>query len=396
MANAAQDPVAELSSELDSFRAQLNMLTYEDIEKEFMRVGAICHDVYCFDQILAYGLAPEENWTDMIRKHAKITLDASKTYELNSRVFVNGPCYVIGNGATVKISGDLSVLFQIDPRRCCPSIVNMWSITFVNVKFECDNFNGTVFQCSSYCIFYGCDFVNFPSTCLDMAAGGDVRGCYFISCFCAIRCTLSKVVVTSCTFSRCLVGVSSKTDVNVLNCAAYDTYCFCLVKGAGLICGNVIICPFLSAGRSELDLVTCADGLVLPLRTVHVVSNVRRDWPVFRYNTIVHGDLYFGKRRNLLSLECNAFHRSSIYVERDVMQNVHFCFGYIQSTRIYKIFSYNSDSYHTYACECGENHLADMLRYVEVTSSCLLDYTAYSVDTDHNRAVNMYSEYFGN
>lgn len=351
--------------------------------QEYNRNYEVYSEQYSFEQIITYPLQPEDNWTLKIKEHAKVSLDPNKLYVLSEKIDVEGPVYVIGNGAKVRVSGELDCLIQVHPKNPGPNVTNMWGVIFTNVIFERDGlYSGTLARCHSFTVFHGCTFAGFVHTCLDFMAGGEVKGCCFIANFrCIINNSRNIVSVKCCTFDKNILGVVGRGPVNVVYSMFRETYCCALFQVHGKFKFNSIMDPTALADRTNLSMGTCAEGNMTMLCAVHIVGNFSSRYVEMSHNQFLRGDIYVGCRAGVFSSPQTSFHHSRIYVTAESQSRVSFTGLYTGSLRVMKMYRPDIDRHRGRLCECGATHGYYPMMLLDVTADVLQNPCLHSVDS---------------
>lgn len=338
-------------------RQRLECITWREVWEDFVSGDMFLRDKYTFEQLRTYWVSPEESLEAAISRHAKVALHPDRVYRITERVQIRGSCYVIGNGATVMVDTSERVGFLLTMQQMGPAIVGMFGCTFMNVKFTCETtrFRGKCIMANTYVTVHGCQFAGFPGDCLELHAGGRVRGTVFSAVFKAIVSTSRNALsVSKCIFDKCMLGISSVGYLKARDNVSVECLCFLLCKGLGRITHNVIQGPFLTSYR----LVTCANGGVTVLRTVHVAAHPRRTWPVFEHNVMFRTNMFLGHRRGIfLPRQCNLVY-CNVVLDRDAASSVGLSGVWDMNVNVYKVLRVEERRNRLYHCECGETHLA--------------------------------------
>lgn len=328
-------------------------------------------------------MKPEDDLGTVIRTHAKVSLDPRVVYTLSNKLDVEGPAYVIGNGAKVIVTGDLDCMIQVHPKNPGPSVTNMWGVVFTNVHFERDGlYSGMLARCHSFTLFHGCTFSGFVSTVVDFLAGGEVKGCCFLANYrCVVNSSRSAVLVKSCTFDKCILGVIGRGPANVVYCMFRETYCCALFQVHGRFKYNTVCDPTALADRSNLTMGTCAEGNMTMLCAVHIVGHFSARQVDMGHNQFLRGDVYVGCRSGIWTCPQSSFNHSRIYVTTESMSRVSLSGVYTGSLRVMKMYRPDLDAYRGRLCECGATHGYHPMMLVDVTADLVQNPCLHSVDS---------------
>lgn len=314
-------------------------IPYQLILSEFMIDPFSTNEKYDFEHVLAYVLQPEDDFETVIATHVKVALDPSFEYVISKPVTVRTLCYIIGNGAKLKIACDEPFCFEVFCRDSSPGIVGMWVVTFSNVVFERDRLKpGGVVRSRTFTLFHGCNFLGCMGLAVKLYAGGEVRGCHFFACYkCLDNDSKVKVKVKSCSIETSMVGVISRGKAVIKNCSGLNVYCFAYLKGSANMQYNGIMNSngFYEAGLIEM--VSCHGGIVLPLATIHVCSSASHPWPVMRHNVLTRCKLFLGHRRDTFSPLNLSLSYSSVVTDKDGFDSMNLNFTFHQTCTVWKL-----------------------------------------------------------
>ncbi|AMB43079.1 large T-antigen [Bat mastadenovirus WIV10] len=359
------------------------LVRWEDVMHQYAQGDSMFSEQYSFEQIITYPMKPEDDWSEMFKRHAKVSLNANKVYTLKNKIDCEGPVYVIGNGAKVIVEGELDCVIQVHPKNPGPSVTNMWGVVFTNVQFERGtSFTGTLARCHSFTVFHGCSFSGFVSTVLQLLAGGEVKGCCFMANY---RCVLNEsrnvVLVKSCTFDKCILGVIGRGPCNVIYTAFRETYCAALFQVHGRFRFNTVVDPTALADRSNLLMGSCAEGNMTALCAVHIVGNFASRYVEMSHCQFLRADVYVGCRSGVWTCPQSSFNFSRIYVTAESQSRISMTGTYTCSLRIMKMYRPDIESYRGRLCECGAMHGYYPMMLVDVTQDLLLNPCLHSVDS---------------
>lgn len=364
-------------------KARLIQVPFQQIREEFFEGPDQFHqEKYSFEEVKTVYISSLDNLADCIRVHAKIALDPRVEYILDSAVEIRTTCYIIGNGATVKICCRENVAFTIHPKDFGPAVVNMWGMTFVNCKFERGSgFNGLVFKCNTFVTFQDCQFLGFTGTAIDVNSGADVRGCYFLACYRAIlNSGRISINVFSCNFDKCILGIMCNHDAIVKRCFANETFCFLMLRGCGQIKNNTVHYPYKITDQSNFVMITCAGGKVVPLAAIHIVANKRRPWPLFYGNNFSKCRIFLGNRKGVANLQQCMFNYTQICVDKEASSKLVLQESYIASLNVVKILHTDSSDLSSKICVCGTTHLLEQHMVGDITAEVVPDAEVNAVD----------------
>ena len=303
-------------------------------------------------------MGKEENLAAALAMHAKVILKPEVDYELTEPLRIGQPCIVVGNGAKIKVSTPASPVVAVEMQLQSPAIEGLKGVTFSGVRFESTVGAGNIlFSALCPATFLSCDFYGFNGCCLNMHAGGMVKGCVFVTCHRCIRVSgPRRVSVGQCLFDRCLVAVSATHDVALLGNTAVCTYCFCLVGGGGVIRYNTVLNPHRWVEDNHFELSTCLGGEPMPLYAVHFPESLRHPWPEFSDNVFMKCKIYVGNRRGAWNPVRCAFNYSQLCMQRGVLPKF-VPFGCFHQTALLTCLSgFESESTEVVKCECGLSH----------------------------------------
>nr|QYW15021.1 E1B-55K [Bat mastadenovirus] len=359
------------------------IVRWRELLQEYARNQGIHSEQYSFEQIITYPLQPEDNWSVKIREHAKVSLDPTKVYTLSEKLDVEGPVYIIGNGARVRVSGNLDCLIQVHPKNPGPNVTNMWGVVFTNVIFERDGiYTGTFARCHSFTVFHGCTFAGFVNTVIDFMAGGEVKGCCFIANYrCVVNSSRNSVLVKCCTFDKNILGVVARGPANVVYCMFRETYCCALFQVHGRFKFNSVMDPTALADRTSLAMGTCAEGNMTMLCAVHIVGNFASRYVDMSHNQFLRGDIYVGCRAGVFCCPQSSFHHSRMYVTAESQSRISFTGLYTASLRVMKMYRPDLDHHRGRLCECGATHAYYPMMLMDVTQDVLQNPCLHSVDS---------------
>lgn len=332
---------------------------------------------YSFPQILTHHLQPGEDLELALNTHVKVSLDPEREYVISNPLYLRTNFYLIGNGATIRITCRESAVICISNSLMGPSIGGMQCPTFSNVKFLGDlDIKGHIIFATSHTMIHGCDFLNFGGTCIRSCTGLIVRGCLFVSCDHGLRCDGDYVATIKYnTFKRCLVCITTKNDYEILGNTCSDSYCFLLTSGGGRIANNSISCAISSSSDNfkDLELTTCFGGITTPLCTLHVVENRHKFWPKMEHNNLYRARVYFGFRKGVCNPHHCTLHYCHICLDMNSENKLSLHGSFDQSVSVSKLVCFDLDNRALSRCECGGSHSVPVPVFSSITDDVKVD-----------------------
>lgn len=373
-------PCSLQESEASSSESETVM--YRDIVEEFERGLDCFFEKYCFDQLKAVDVEPDDDLEWAIAQHAKVRLRRNAVYVINHPMVIKHCAYVIGNGATVRLRTQVTPAIRISPLAAGPSIAGMWGVTFCHVKFERDSSDrGLMIRSATHVLLHSCVFSGIMGTCLQLDGGGSLRGCQFLACYRAICCMSTRDIrVRSCYFEKCIFGVTTKGDYKLTGNVSHETYCFAHLEGEGILRNNQVRAPNKWTSACGFSMVTCADGQVTPLGSVHVVSNKTKKWPTFLGNVFVYAQLYLGNRQGTFALPQCAFFNSSVCVDTKAARKLVVGSAFDTTLTVYKVLR-RDERCCMKMCVCGASHYASGLVLGSMADEVFPDRARFSADS---------------
>ncbi|BBF72823.1 E1B large T-antigen [Mastadenovirus eidoli] len=334
-----------------------------------------------FEVVKYWHFKPGDNWEDKIGTFAKLNLDPRYTYELDLLTYVRTDLYVNGNGATIMFKP--GGRFEIKKKGLAPTIFGMQRATFFNCKFVAAvDYTGTPFINSRALLFLNCHFRDFKGNTIESYDNLHVRGCFFSDCTTCVRGLSANdyVSIRASMFAHCQLGAITKGKLKILN-SYFDTCrCAAIFTAGGMFMSNTVTHSILEDTERQVT-VTCAEGKVLPLQSVHVASNRKCLWPIFESNVFFRCRMYFGTRKGLLFAPNCQFRSCFLFLEREICSRVVFQQSYNQDAKIYKVLRLETNRTYQRMCECGEMHRVFPFLYGSITNSKLSADLLSSVDS---------------
>lgn len=356
-------------------RSRPETVFWSELETEFRNGEMNLLYKYGFEQLKTHWMEPWEDWETAFNTFAKVALRPDKVYTVKATVNIRKTVYVVGNGALVQVQTTDRVAFNCCTQAMGPGVIGMNGVVFQNVRFTGEPFLGSVFMNNTQLTLHGCEFFNFSNTCVDCWGRVSVRGCSFHGCWKAVvGRPKSTASVKKCIFEKCVLAMMVEGHGRIRNNAGSDNACFLLLKGTGsvrhnVICGNSVCPPHL---------LTCADGNCQVVRSVHVVSHKRRQWPIFEHNMLMRCSVHLGSRRGIfMPYQCN-FSNTKILLERDAFSRVCFNGLFDLTVEVFKVVRYDESKSRCRPCECGANHLRLQPVTVNVTEELRTDHLMMS------------------
>lgn len=359
-------------------------VSFQQILSEFLVDPFSVNDRYDFEHVTTYLVQPNDNLEEVIKTHVKVALDPRYEYVITNPIKIKTLCYVIGNGAKIKVACREAFGIEVYCRELSPGIVGMWAVTFQNVIFERDRARpGGVVNSRTFVLFHGCNFIGCMGTAIRLLSGGDVKGCHFFACYKGIECeSKMNIKVGYCTFETCMVGIKTSGMVRISHCLGLNIYCFAYVTGSAKFIGNSIINSnrFFESGLTEM--LSCHGGVILPLATVHICASDFHVYPVFRCNLLTRCKLFVGRRGgNFSPIGCSLSY-SSVIVEKSAFPSVNLSYTFHQSATVWKLLrSTDPRSGEAKKCLCGELHVWPELVQMEYTRRALPNPYNFSCDS---------------
>lgn len=320
----------------------------------------------------------------MIKTHVKVALDPQVVYVISRPIKVKTLCYVIGNGAKIKIACSEPFAIDVHCREHSPGIVGMWAVTFQNVIFERDrSFPGGAIYSRTFILLHGCNFIGCFGTAVKLTSGSEIRGCHFFACYKAIDSDSKlKTKVSYCTFETCMVGIKSTGLLRLSHCSALNIYCFVYIAGSAKVLGNSLVNSnrFFESGLTEM--LSCDGGIVLPLATVHICASDFHLYPVFRSNNLTRCKLFVGRRGGNFSPVSSSFSYSSIITDKNSFPSLNLSYTFHQSSTVWKLLrSSEPKDGPVKKCLCGDLHVWPDLVQMDYTARALPNPYDFSCDS---------------
>lgn len=367
-------------------------ISYQEVLTEFSLENYLNCDKYSFEMLKTYVLKPEDDFGEALKIYGKVALDPELEYTISSSFSIKSKCYVIGNGARVKISCPSRYPISVLGFSYFPRFYGMWSVTFTNVIFERDRATpGGLFDVKREIQLYGCQFHGFLGNVLNTEGTCVVRGCYFVACFKCVNNTavgLSNTVPTTvenCVFEKCMIAVMSKGRAKLKGNSTSGTYCFLHAEAEVEMINNSITNPYQLANTAGIEMVTCSVGEVMPLASVHIARNKKASWPKFEGNVFLRARLYLGRRKGMFEPRCCSFAFSQIYIDSVAFNKVSLhavsgsTFCVVKVLPRLEVDPTVQVRYR--ACICSNQHEEPQMNYVDMTAHALPNAYVNSVET---------------
>lgn len=362
-------------------------VTYQEVLADF-QLDLLNAEKYTFESLKTYVLQPEDDLSEMIKLHGKIALDPDNEYEIKTSFTILNGCYIIGNGAKIKISCPVAYPINVWRYRYLPRVNGMWGVTFCNVVFERSReFPGGLFNISKCVNFYGCHFNGFLGTTIHTESDIVVRGCHFTACFKCINSSALTgqgrypLVVENCIFEKCMIGIMAKGKVKITGNSAFGTYCFAHIRGEGKIVGNVVGNPYQLANTVGIEMLTCYGEKIQPLCSIHIVNSKTFLWPVFKNNNLMRARLYIGERKGVFEPKNCQFSFSQIYLDAKTIGKVSLHSVFAGTCAVFKMLPSETSHERQRACICALTHTEPVLKCVDVTPFALPNPYVVSVES---------------
>lgn len=368
--------------EADERNADYETVTYQEVLDEFRGSNECFFEKYCFDQIKAAEVSPQDDLEAAIATHAKIKLQRGQVYCVRDPLVIRACAYVIGNGAIIRIETPRGPGIKICALAAGPSISGMWGVTFVQCKFErAAEDKGLLIRASTHVLLHGCMFSGIMGTCIELDAGGIVRGCQFVACYRGV-CSMSNrdIKVRQCYFEKCIFGITSRGDFRICGNISNETYCFAHLEGEGVLKNNQVRSPNKWTNHNGFSMVTCADGQVVPLGSVHVVANKHRRWPVIAGNVFVTAKVYLGNRMGTVSLPQCAFYLSGVCADQKAASKLVLASSFDNGISVHKVLR-RDETCHMKMCLCGASHYTNGLVFGDITAEVTTNRNVFTVDS---------------
>ena len=182
MENEGKDFLKELTLSLMS-RRHHESVWWADLEDEFKNGEMNLLYKYTFEQVKTHWLEDWEDFELALNTFAKVALRPDTIYTIKKTVNIRKCAYVLGNGAVVRFQTCDRIAFNCAMQSLGPGLIGMSGVTFMNVRFVVEGFNGTVFACTTQLTLHGVFFQNCSGICVDSWGRVSARGCTFVSCW---------------------------------------------------------------------------------------------------------------------------------------------------------------------------------------------------------------------
>lgn len=346
---------------------------WADLEEEFKHGDMNLLYKYGFEQLKTHWLEPWEDWETALSTFAKVALRPDTVYVIKKTVNIRKAVYVVGNGAVVRFQTTDRVAFNCAMQSLGPGVIGMNGVTFNNVRFAVEGFNGTVIASNSQLTLHGVFFQHCSGVCVDSWGRVSVRGCTFVACWKGVvGRNKSQMSVKKCVFECCIMAMVVEGQGRIRNNAGSENVCFALLKGTASLKNNMI------CGTGHSQLLTCADGNCQALRVVHVVSHQRRPWPVFEHNMLMRCTVHLGARRGIFSPYQSNFSHTKVLIETEAYARVCLSGVFDLTMELYKVVRYDESKARCRPCECGANHIRLYPATLNVTEQLRADHQMLS------------------
>lgn len=346
------------------------VVSYQDVLQE-MADGLLdaFTEKYSFCDIKTYFAKPGDDIEQALNRHVKVALYPGATYLLNKPWRILSSCYLIGNGATIKVNCSGGAAITFSNSMDSPLIFGMDLPTITNVAFVgSHDAAGQLIFSTCKIMIHDCSFVNVFGTCLRTTTISYIRGCLFIGCERAVRADGDYPIrIKHCTFRNCIVCIATKCDFEICGNQCINAVCFLLSSGAGKLKNNFVSCNSSEDSFKNVDLFTCFGGVINSLCTVHIVADRRRWWPTMSQNSFFKCSIFLGYRKGVFKPHQCAFHYSSICLDINADNKLSMHGSYDQTVTVSKIVSSSSEQKSVVPCECGVGHLHSESRRIPIT-----------------------------
>lgn len=346
------------------------VVTYQEVLQE-MADGVIDSftEKYSFCEIKTYFATPLDDLEQALNRHVKVALLPGVTYVIDRPWRILSSCYLIGNGATLKVNCSGGAAITFSNSMDSPMIFGMDLPTITNVAFVGSNESlGQLIFSTCKIMIHACSFVNIFGTCLRTTTLSYIRGCLFVGCERAIRADGEYPIrVKHCTFRNCIVCIATKCDYEICGNSCVNAVCFLLTNAYGKIKNNFISCNSSEDSFKNVALYTCFGGNINPLCSIHIVANRKKYWPVMNQNSLYKCKVFLGYRKGIFKPNQCAFHYTTICLDINTANKLSMHGAYDQTVNVSKIVSTSSEQKVVVPCECGVSHLHSESRVAVIT-----------------------------
>ncbi|AKT26018.1 E1b_55K [Equine adenovirus 2] len=328
-------------------------------------------DRYSFDQIETCVVTRGADLERALNESVKVALDPTVTYCLTAPIRVVRPCYLIGNGAKIRVQRGITPAVIVLNSLPGPQIGGIPCATFHNVKFVGYEDQGVIMCTKTHTLLHGVEFINVGGTAVRVTCGFTAKGCSFVNCSRGLKIDGDySVNIKYCSFENCTVAVVCKTDI-VFKCNTVTlSESALLLWGSGVIKNNAII----SCTDKKPSLLTCLGATVAPLATFHFVPHLGKKYPVFKENTMQRGIVFLGRRKGVFNPERCNFSYTHLVLDVNVGPSLCLWGNFDQSVSVCRIKCSKTNSALT-QCECGSKHIAPQPSFTILTSEFINDPT---------------------
>lgn len=356
------------------------VVTYPEIIQEILE-GQIDSftEKYSFCEVKTHFVKPGDDLEHALNTYCKVALYPNSVYTITRSLHIMSACYLIGNGATIKVDAECSSALSFSNSIDGPMILGMDLPTITDVTFVGISSIGQLIFSTCKILIHGCTFLNVLGTCLRTTTACYIRGCLFVSCERAVRADGEYPInIKHCTFRNCVVCICSKCDFEVSGNTCEGSVSFLLSSGSGKLHNNFVTGADTNEHFKDLDLFTCFGGVVYPLNTIHLVASRRKTWPSMNQNSFFKCKMFFGYRKGICKPNQCAFHFSTICLDINAANKLSLHGSYDQTVTVLKIISSGEDNKVLVSCECGAGHFYSENRTSTITEDTKINHFAQS------------------
>lgn len=358
--------------EINSVKRRRTLIPYSELLRRYHN-GQLMDfdDCFSFDQLETCVVTRACDLERALNESVKVALDPTVVYDLTTPIKVLRPCYLIGNGAKIRVQRGVTPAVMVLNSLPGPQIGGIPCATFHNVKFVGHDDQGVILFTKTHTLLHGLEFINVQGTAVRVTCGFTAKGCSFLNCSRGFKIDSDySVNIKHCSFENCTVAVVCKTDIVFKYNTVTLSESALLLWGGGIIQNNSII----SCTDKKPSLLTCLGAAVAPLATFHFVPQVGKKYPIFKNNTMQRGIIFLGKRKGVFNPEKCNFSYTHIVLDSNVGPNLSLWGNFDQSLSVCRIKFSRSNCVLT-QCECGSKHSASQPSFSIVTSDFIPDPT---------------------